>query len=178
MTIMKGRAGETLEYSGGKNEIALRRAGILPLLLLSILALGSKSLPEGDEFGEGVRMREVTPIKEILKSPESFAGKTILLSGRISDVCQRKGCWTVLSDGDLTMRVRFKDYGFFLPTDSSGRQAFVEGVVKVQTLSQSDARHYESESVGGDPSKIVGPQHEVGFTASGVRLIARTPAAK
>ena len=90
---------------------------------------------------------------------------------KISDVCQRKGCWTVLSVGEDHIRVRFKDYAFFLPTDSSGKQAYVEGYVKAETLSEETAQHYASESSEPPPEPIVGPQQVVGFTASGVRLL-------
>ena len=56
-------------------------------------------------------------------------------------MCPKKGCWTVLRQGDASVRVRFKDYGFFLPKDSSGKQPYVEGVVNVETLSEKTARH-------------------------------------
>ena len=45
--------------------------------------------------------------------------------------------------------------------------------VKVEVLSEKMARHYEAETVGGDPSAIEGPQREVGFTATGVRIAAK-----
>jgi hypothetical protein len=77
----------------------------------------------------------------------------------------------VLRDGGEHVRVRFHDYSFFLPTDAAGAEAFVEGVVKVEELSEKAARHYASESVDGDPDSISGPQREIGFTATGVRLV-------
>ena len=60
----------------------------------------------------------------------------------------------------------------FLPTDVSGSEAFVEGRLKVVELSEAEARHYASESVDGDPAPVDGPQRELGFTATGVRLVA------
>jgi len=43
--------------------------------------------------------------------------------------------------------------------------------VQVEELSQEAARHYAEESVDGDPDSIEGPQREVGFTATGVRIV-------
>ena len=43
-------------------------------------------------------------------------------------------------DGSAHVRVRFQDYGFFLPTDATGAEAFIEGIVKVETLSEKTAR--------------------------------------
>jgi len=65
--------------------------------------------------------------------------------------------------------VTFKDYGFFVPTDSKGMQARAEGVVKVKTLSKEEVDHLEGEGAklnrGAD-----GTAKEVTFVASGVEL--------
>jgi hypothetical protein len=168
----------THRFDSSDNRIARSRRliSVLCIAALGLLLVAGKTIPKGEEFGAGVQLGSVTSMKEIINDPTAYKDKTILVSGRISDVCQKKGCWTVLQEGDLSMRIRFKDYGFFVPMDSSGRQAFVEGVVKVETLSQGEARHFAGESIGGDPSQIHGPQREIGFTASGVRILAREPA--
>jgi hypothetical protein len=135
-------------------------------------AAGAPSaIPAGSDFGAGLTLSEPTPLADVVREPEKFEARPVLVRGRISDVCQRKGCWVVLRDGGEQVRVRFHDYGFFLPTDIAGSEAFVEGLVKVEELSQKDARHYASESVDGNPDSITGPQREVGFTATGVRVI-------
>jgi hypothetical protein len=146
---------------------------VLALLASFTAAAGAPSqIPPGSDFGAGLTLSERTPLADVVRAPEKFEARPVLVRGRISDVCQRKGCWVVLRDGGEQVRVRFHDYGFFLPTDIAGSEAFVEGLVKVEELSQKDARHYASESVAGDPDSIVGPQREVGFTATGVRIVA------
>ena len=129
------------------------------------------AIPLGTDFGAGLTLTRVVDLAAVVAAPDQYAAAPILLHGRISDVCQKKGCWTVLSQGEAKVRVRFKDYGFFLPVESSGKQAYVEGVVKSQTLSEKDARHYAKESRSANPDAIRGPQREIGFTASGVRLV-------
>ena len=149
------------------------------ILLLSASAAGAeaeRALPAGVDYGAGLTLEETTPLREVVSRPELHVDRTLLVKGRISDVCQKKGCWMVLTDGESQMRVRFSDYGFFVPKDSSGKQAYVEGVVKVETLSEKTARHYAKESGrenSGSADSIQGPQREIGFTASGVRLIAQ-----
>jgi hypothetical protein len=140
---------------------------------LVALAATASDPPAGQHFGAPLELVELTPLAEVLNDPGAYRDEPILVSGRIAEVCQRKGCWTILQDGDAMVRVRFHDYGFFLPKDCQGEQAWVEGRVQVRTLSEKDARHYEAETRGGDPAKIHGPQHEVGFVATGVRLGAR-----
>ncbi|MBW2290826.1 MAG: DUF4920 domain-containing protein [Deltaproteobacteria bacterium] len=149
---------------------------IVTLLVALPLIAGAEppvDVPTGPRlFGAPLVDGTPTPIGEILRDPERFAGQTVLLRGRITDLCQKKGCWTVITDDRHAIRVRFQDYGFFLPKDSVGVEAWAQGTVSVRSLSERDARHYASESRDGDPSRIKGPQREVGFTATGVRLAA------
>ena len=135
---------------------------------------GPPAIPSGDDFGAGLTLQQVTPLSVVAARPDEWTARPVLLHGRLSEVCQRKGCWTMLQDGDQTVRVRFKDYGFFIPTEASGREAYVEGTVKVSVLSEAEARHYAEESPSGDPDAIHGPQREIGFTATGVRLLRRS----
>jgi hypothetical protein len=154
----------------------MRSSWLWMLVVLPLWAAGAtqlEALPEGENFGVSLTLVRPTPLAEILREPERFAGETILLHGRISDVCQKRGCWTVIREGGEQLRVQFEDYGFFLPKDSVGAEAYAQGRVSVVTLSQREARHYESESRGGDPSRIDGPQREIVFTAAGVRLVRR-----
>lgn len=136
-------------------------------------AESAPAAPGGRDFGAGITLAEPTPLSQVLEQPERYAQEPILVRGRIAEVCQKKGCWTILQDGRANVRVRFQDYGFFLPKDCIGDEALVQGTVKVRTLSEDEARHYEAETRGGDPSRIRGPQREVGFVASGVRLVGR-----
>ena len=54
-------------------------------------------------------------------------------AGKIIDVCTKKGCWMKLDMGNNNaVRVTFKDYGFFVPTDASG-EVIVNGMVQEPT---------------------------------------------
>jgi hypothetical protein len=144
----------------------------LPVFFFGVSTAGGRAAEgDGSSFGEPIVIERATPLAEVMRAPERFAEAPILLRGRLTDVCQKKGCWTILKDGDAHIRVRFLDYGFFLPREAVGDEALAEGRVTVRTISQKEARHYEAEASGGDPGSIRGPQREVAFTASGVRLL-------
>jgi hypothetical protein len=143
------------------------------VLLLGVLLpqlAGASEAQAPRVYGAPLTLEEAIPLSQVLAAPERYAEEPVLLQGRLTDLCQRKGCWTVLQDGDAVVRVRFRDYGFFLPKDALGSVALVEGVASVRELSEREARHLEAESRGGDPARIEGPQREVGIVASGVRL--------
>jgi len=49
---------------------------------------------------------------------------TTKVEGTVEDVCKMKGCWMKVKTGDgQTMRVMFKDYGFFVPKDIVGKKS-------------------------------------------------------
>ena len=66
-------------------------------------------------YGEKMEVSAKNPLvlnEAILK--KEF-GKIIQLTGYITKSCAKKGCWMVMEDGKTSMRVTFKDYGFFVP---------------------------------------------------------------
>lgn len=145
----------------------LVRAALLVLLATSI----ARALPPGEDFGAGITLEAAQALSRVMAEPNRHTEDPVLVRARISEVCQRKGCWTILREGDSAVRVRFADYGFFLPKDVSGREALVEGRVTIRTLSEREARHFAEETRGGRPEEIQGPQREIGFVATGVRIL-------
>lgn len=107
-------------------------------------------------------------IKEKLGHNDSLAMK---VEGKIVDVCQKKGCWMelALADGE-NIRVTFKDYGFFVPKDASGKTMIMEGYAYNDTTSVAQLRHYAED--GGkskdEIEKITEPEVAVSFEAHGV----------
>ncbi len=102
----------------------------------------------------------------MLSKPED--GRTVLVEGVVRRACSQMGCWMELApaEGGPGVRVTFKDYGFFVPTDSAGAKARVQGTVKVAQLSPAQAEHLRAE--GG--SMAAGAQREVRLVATGVEL--------
>jgi hypothetical protein len=142
------------------------------VLLLAGLLLGADA-PAPEQFGAALGLSDTTPLERVLAAPDRYTEAPVLLRGRLTDVCQKKGCWTMLQDGDAVVRVRFRDYGFFLPQEALGRMAWVEGVASIRELSEGEARHLAAESRNEDPNAIRGSQREVGFIANGVKLLPR-----
>ena len=100
------------------------------------------------------------------KAPE-MAGKTVQVSGTVKSACLKKGCWMVLAGEKAKARITFKDYGFFVPLDSAGSTAIVEGKVEVKTLSEAERKHL-AEDAGKTIDAI--PAHELRLEATGVEL--------
>lgn len=123
-------------------------------------------------FGDGVAASaKPLSIQRILAAPADYNGKTVAIEGTIHEVCQNKGCWLTMQDGDKEMRVRFKDYAFFVPKDCAGKTVRVEGVFAIEKISVEDARHYlEDAGKTEEAAKITEPVDGYTFMASGVAL--------
>ena len=138
-------------------------SALLLLLPLSLLAASGK-------FGAPVGDAPKVALADLVKDPSAWSGKTVKTEGVVSTVCQEKGCWMTLKSGDQSVRVTFKDYGFFVPKDSAGATAVMEGVFSVKTIPEAKAKHYAGETPGGKPDAIKGDQKELSLVASGVEI--------
>lgn len=121
--------------------------------------------------GEKFSGAPAVELSALLSAPEQHDGKTVTLEGTVRKNCEKKGCWMELAAGDTGpgVRVKFKDYGFFVPLDSAGKQAKVEGQVKYAELADDLAKHYEEEgaTVTRGPD---GKAREVQMVATAVEL--------
>ena len=123
-------------------------------------------------FGKPLSIKKALSLQEALQQPAKYQNQKVLLEGKISDVCQMKGCWLMLSDGERAIRIKFEGYSFFVPKDSRGKKVRAEGRLSQETLSEDMARHYAAEqSTKSDPSEIKGPQRVVTFEATGVAIL-------
>lgn len=99
---------------------------------------------------------------------EELASK---VEGEIVEVCQKKGCWMTVEKGDgSVVRVTFKDYGFFVPKDASGKWVVMEGIAFYDTLSVSTLQHYAEDAgkTADEVAKITEPEYKINFEAEGV----------
>jgi hypothetical protein len=143
----------------------------LTLLALLISVPVRANDNNGNHFGEAFSKAKLVKLKEVTKNADKYNGKIVKLKGTIKDVCQREGCWLVLTDGEREVRVAMKDHNFVVPKDSGNKSVIVEGVIEKKTITEEMARHYAEESAGKiDPNSIKGPQVVISMTATGVRI--------
>ncbi|CAN5701976.1 hypothetical protein BH24ACI2_BH24ACI2_04310 [soil metagenome] len=112
-------------------------------------------------------------LARVLKEPNKYVGKNILVEGVIVRSCKIEGCWMELtpSKDAQSVRVKFKDHAFFIPLDSAGMNAKAEGVFSIKTLSKKEVDHLMNE----DGAKFAdinkdGTVTEISFEATGVEL--------
>src|SRR5882672_6017822 len=126
------------------------------------------------KFGEPITSADALALSNVLAKPDDFANRTVTVEAKVRRNCTRRGCWMELSEGlDPTLpgcRVTFKDYGFFVPLDSAGSKAKVQGTVEVTQVGPDQVAHLESEGAHFAAKQPDGAAREVRLVASGVEL--------
>lgn len=127
-------------------------------------------------YGDLVEDKEVVLLSEMVSRVESngtFEGK---IAGEIKEVCTKKGCWFAMElPNGTSMRVTFKDYGFFIPTNSQGFPIVLQGVATLAETDVETLRHF-AEDQGKSKEEveaITEPKKEITFEATGVVIKAK-----
>ena len=105
-------------------------------------------------------------LSQLLEQGERALGETVKLEATVGKVCQKKGCFFVAQDGEHTIRVAFKDYGFFIPTNSALKRVTLVGELTAVVLTPQQSAHLVQDAPGAEI--VAGPQFE--FLASAVRI--------
>nr|WP_321222372.1 DUF4920 domain-containing protein [uncultured Psychroserpens sp.] len=129
-----------------------------------------------ESFGKKITSADALPANRMAVHYASMTvGDSIdaKMIAKVDEVCQAKGCWMKLDlpDGEQVM-VKFKDYGFFMPKDISGKEVIINGKAFVNEVPVDEQRHY-AEDGGATPeeiAKITQPKKTYSFLADGVLL--------
>lgn len=134
------------------------------LLLIIVFACNSTK-EKFNAHGKEIAPNDALSMKDFLQKV-SDEEETFKVRGTIEEVCQMKGCWmTLRNEVGENVRVTFKDYGFFVPKDISGREVIIEGTASREVLEEDVAKHY-AEDGGKEYDESM--RNSVSFVAHGV----------
>jgi hypothetical protein len=131
-------------------------------------------------YGAELQLKETTKLEDIVKNPKEYAGRKLRVSGVIEGVCQKRGCWMNIKDGDAHTKVTFTGYGFFVPFDVAGRNVIVECTAIEKDIPEAMRRHYAQDAGKSkeEIEKIKGSEKGVMLTADAVEIGAPAKAAE
>ncbi len=104
----------------------------------------------------------------------AFAGKTVTVSGTVTEVCQKMGCWATLVTDGGTIRIDVAKtdgtgpYLFTMPKDIAGRHVVATGFLETTTMPAADLQHMAEESGTHDSTKTYTDVQGLKLTATGV----------
>jgi hypothetical protein len=133
---------------------------------------GAVAAPTGStgHFGAAFAVAESKPLGAVLAS--GVPTTPVKVTGTVGKVCQKKGCWMVINDGDVTARVLVADHAFAIPMDGEGKAAIVEGTLEVKELTEANVAHLKQDgdsTIEGD-----GARQEYFLHATAVELSANS----
>jgi len=134
--------------------------------------------------------QKAVPISTVLANPAAYKDKYVRLTGTVTSVCAKKGCWlrvapdkTTASAGaaaapttqpmkDIFIKFQDPPAGRLIPMEASGKTAVVEGTLKVGRMPEAAARHFAEDGGASEAeiSKIVGPQPQLVLTGPVVAI--------
>jgi hypothetical protein len=130
-------------------------------------------ISQAKTHGSKITMEKSIPLSSAIKNFDSFKNQEILVTGKVSEVCQKKGCWINLKEGEQTVKIEFKDYGFFVPFSLRGKSVRAQGKLQQKTLSESEQKHYLKDA-GKDQKEVQRVKEPImvfSFVANGLEVI-------
>jgi hypothetical protein len=125
-------------------------------------------------YGAPIGAGDTLKLASVLAEPDKYKNQPVIVEAEVRKACTKKGCWMELAESlDKTAqgcRVTFKDYGFFVPIDSAGSHARVQGTVTSELVAASYVKHLEEEGAHFPKKNPDGTADEVRFVATGVEL--------
>ncbi len=136
-----------------------------------------KSLSKQNElggYGAVIEKKGAVSLSEVdkkMKKENLPEVANVLVKGKVTEVCQKKGCWMMMEDGaGNEVRVRFEDYAFFVPMNISGWTVYAQGTAFYDTTTVAMLKHYaeDAKKSKAEIDNITKPLVSLNFTATGV----------
>jgi Domain of unknown function (DUF4920) len=143
----------------------------LVAILALMLGLTFGAAAQDSFHGKKIKEKGALPATQLATVMADKKEMPAKVEGTVESVCKVKGCWMKVNTADgQTMRVSFKDYGFFVPKDIVGKTVVIQGVAQQSLTPVDELRHY-AEDAGKSKeeiAKITEPEKALTFVADGV----------
>ena len=148
---------------------------VVALALAAGSVLADDAFVAHQSFGAAMPAEgEALSLTAAISALDAGEAAEVKVMGQITEVCQAKGCWMLLVDGDSYARITFKDYAFFVPTETSMQRAVVYGVLDDATLSADEAAHFAQDAGNAEAREELlaegKPVREYSLVAAAVQL--------
>lgn len=128
------------------------------LLALLLLAPVAQAADDPEVFGAAMPEGEVATLDSALVGFDPAQDTPRKFSGRIVDVCEKRGCWAMLEADGKSARVMPREHDFMVPRDVRG-PAIVYGTLSSADLSEAAAA-YAAEHPG-EPNPVPAQEYRI-----------------
>jgi hypothetical protein len=106
----------------------------------------------------------------------------VIIKTTVAEVCPKKGCWMRVQSEkpNEQVRVAFKDYGFFVPTELKGKEVAMRGryVKHIESVEEQKHLLQDAKRPQAEIDAITKPKETLRFIATGVKDLSLQPATK
>jgi hypothetical protein len=143
-------------------------------LIVTILLAAALLSAAVVKLGAPLTLKDQVAIADLSSKPADYVGKAVQVKGKVTEVCEKMGCWMMLVDAktQAKVRIKVKDGEIVFPKDSIGKIAVAEGkFVKIEMTQEqaiAQAKHEAEENHKKfDPASITGPKTIYQIAGSG-----------
>ncbi len=104
-------------------------------------------------YGDDMPAGDAVDIAEASKNLDAYVSKPAKFKGRITQVCQNKGCWLMIESNAQAARIKTKGHAFVIPKDSKG-DVIVFGELKRVELKPEVAKHLAEDAGTAAPEAV------------------------
>jgi hypothetical protein len=133
-------------------------------------------------YGGDISTEDAVSLIDLENNLDQSDSILLTVKATIEKTCPKKGCWMTVEDKNGNkIRVTFKDYGFFVPTEGAeGKEVVFTGLAKRKVTDVATLRHFAEDA--GKSAEEIGaitePKTEVEFVAEGVAIFEREEGAR
>jgi len=145
---------------GGREATDAEKTAVIP---------ADSYLKRGEPIGDSKKVS----LTKALGNPSKYVGKIVRIEGVVVRSCKMEGCWAEVAEKKdaASVRVNMKGHNFFIPLQSAGASARVEGQFIVKALTKAEVDHMIAEDGAKfDKRNADGSVTEVSFEATGIEL--------
>ena len=111
---------------------------------------------------------------DIATRSEALLGKPFKVETKIAKVCQKKGCFFIAQYQEHVIRVSFRDYGFFIPTDAGGKTVVLAGELIKKEVTPEQAAHFKKDLNADSDAVKTGVVYEIVADSVVIPRVAHT----
>ena len=155
-------------------------------IVLAILFLASCNMDGGKQetteevieesgfYGEKISGENPISGEELVAKLAESDSVWVTMKSKIITNCKHSGCWMDLDVGnEEVVKVTFKDYAFFIPLESEGKTAIVEGFAKKELIPVDMLKHYAEDDGKSQEEIDAITEPEMAYTFEAIGVIIK-----
>ena len=130
----------------------------------------------GMVFGEKTTVENAITVEKlvtVMQAKEAGSLVDVKITGKVTEVCQKEGCWIKVKSPDGSMMVKMKDHKFLVPVILEGKSIVINGIAETKKTTVAELRHFAEDAgkTKAEIAKITEPKTEIIVQAKGILVL-------